>query len=227
MIIPMNVAVTQVQIPMDASADTQINMGIDAQYNPGSGGGYPSGGQTGDILAKHSDEDNDVEWIAPATSLEQGSTRPITADAVYDIIDDTAGDGDTDKVWSADKIVEELSTKAPSNIINDSSTSGQRTWSAYKTNNEIQRRKIHRFEYTLNANNRDFELMWSGTVQFSSNVFTDDFRVVGYMAEHPEYLKDFKYTINPNSFVPSAKVMPGAPSQKIELYVAETGWGMG
>ena len=53
--------------------------------------GLPSGGTTGQVLAKASDADNDVEWS------DAGA-----------IIDDTAGDGDTDKVWSADKMTDEL-----------------------------------------------------------------------------------------------------------------------
>lgn len=34
-------------------------------------------------------------------------------EALGDMIDDTAGDGDTDKVWSADKVTDELELKAP------------------------------------------------------------------------------------------------------------------
>lgn len=43
----------------------------------------PSGGLQGDLLAKRSNADNDIEWITPANSAEQDNTRPITAAAVY------------------------------------------------------------------------------------------------------------------------------------------------
>lgn len=49
-----------------------------------SGGTHlPSGGLQGDLLAKRSNADSDVEWITPANSAEQDNTKPITAAAVY------------------------------------------------------------------------------------------------------------------------------------------------
>ena len=46
-------------------------------------GGVPSGGQQGDLLAKRTDDNYDMEWITPANSAEQDNSRPITAAAVY------------------------------------------------------------------------------------------------------------------------------------------------
>lgn len=46
-------------------------------------GGLPPGGLQGDLLAKRTSYDGDVEWITPANSVEQDNTRPITAAAVY------------------------------------------------------------------------------------------------------------------------------------------------
>lgn len=43
----------------------------------------PMGGLQGDLLAKRTDGDYDVEWITPANSPEADNTRPITAAAVY------------------------------------------------------------------------------------------------------------------------------------------------
>lgn len=43
----------------------------------------PPGGRQGDLLAKRSHVDGDVEWITPANSAEEDNTRPITAAAVY------------------------------------------------------------------------------------------------------------------------------------------------
>lgn len=43
----------------------------------------PAGGSRGDLLAKRSDVHGDVEWITPASSVEEDNTRPITAAAVY------------------------------------------------------------------------------------------------------------------------------------------------
>lgn len=45
--------------------------------------GMPRGGRVGDLLAKKSNRDRDVEWITPAHSVEQDNTRPITSAAVY------------------------------------------------------------------------------------------------------------------------------------------------
>lgn len=42
-----------------------------------------TGGSAGDLLAKRTNANNDVEWITPANSSEQNNTRPITAAAVY------------------------------------------------------------------------------------------------------------------------------------------------
>lgn len=45
--------------------------------------GIPKGGYRGDLLAKKSDADRDVEWITPANAVEEDNTRPITSAAVY------------------------------------------------------------------------------------------------------------------------------------------------
>lgn len=72
--IPMTVESTEVEIPM----------GLTATYHQTIGGNsLPQGGNTGDLLAKRTDTDYDVEWITPANSPEQDNTRPITAAAVY------------------------------------------------------------------------------------------------------------------------------------------------
>ena len=83
-IVPMEVSVDGATIPMDVSTGQEINMGIDAQYNQTIiEANFPPGGNTGDLLAKRSDADFEVEWITPANSAEQDNTRPITAAAVY------------------------------------------------------------------------------------------------------------------------------------------------
>ena len=94
---------------------------------------FPEGGTTGQVLAKKSDADFDTEWVDQGaggttdyTDLENKpqiggvtltgnvSLHDIGAAAEADIpdptsiIDDTAGDGDTNKVWSADKTDAEL-----------------------------------------------------------------------------------------------------------------------
>lgn len=94
---------------------------------------FPEGGTTGQVLAKKSDADFDTEWVDQGaggttdyTDLENKpqiggvtltgnvSLHDIGAAAEADIpdptsiIDDTAGEGDTDKVWSADKTDAEL-----------------------------------------------------------------------------------------------------------------------
>lgn len=84
-IVPMTVESSQVSVPMGVStSDQEISMSLGAEYNPTIiQADFPPGGYTGDLLAKRSDSDYDVEWITPATSAEQDNTRPITAGAVY------------------------------------------------------------------------------------------------------------------------------------------------
>ena len=83
--IPVTVSTTQVSVPVAVSTgDVGLNAGLGAAYTPTIiETNFPSGGLTGDLLAKRSDVDFDVEWITPATSAEQDNTRPITAGAVY------------------------------------------------------------------------------------------------------------------------------------------------
>lgn len=84
-IVPMSVAVAQQTVPMSVAAtDMGINVSLGAQYRPATTKeSFPPGGITGDLLAKRTDADYDVEWITPANSPEQDNTRPITAAAVY------------------------------------------------------------------------------------------------------------------------------------------------
>lgn len=92
--IPMTVAASQVEIPMGVSAQNAgVSMSLGAEYSMTTiEVDFPPGGNTGDLLAKKTDADYDVEWITP----------PEIPDP-HEIIDDTAGAGDTDKVLSADK----------------------------------------------------------------------------------------------------------------------------
>lgn len=81
----------------------------------------------GDALAKNVDS---------SISSDSSTNLPTTAAVVYYVdnkIDDTAGEGDTDVTWSADKIVDALSNFNP-DIIDDTAGSGDtnKTWSANK-----------------------------------------------------------------------------------------------
>lgn len=49
-------------------------------------GGLPSGGNSGDIIIKNSEEDYDASWYAPASVVEDGNGLPVTSDAVYDAV---------------------------------------------------------------------------------------------------------------------------------------------
>ena len=44
---------------------------------------FPEDGNDGDLLTKRSGVEGGVAWVAPATSVEQDNTRPITSAAVY------------------------------------------------------------------------------------------------------------------------------------------------
>ena len=47
------------------------------------GGLLIPGGVQGDIIIKRSSADYDAEWVAPAQSVEEDNTKPLTAAAVY------------------------------------------------------------------------------------------------------------------------------------------------
>ena len=49
-------------------------------------GGLPSGGSSGDIIIKNSEEDYDASWYAPASVVEERNGLPVTSEAVYDAI---------------------------------------------------------------------------------------------------------------------------------------------
>ena len=57
--------------------------GLPVTVNSLESGSMPLGGVAGDIIIKRSGADFDAEWVAPATSVEQDNTLPITAGAVY------------------------------------------------------------------------------------------------------------------------------------------------
>ena len=83
--VPMQVAVSQASVPVSASASgAEVSMRLGAEYNQTViEASFPPGGYAGDLLAKRTNADYEVEWITPATSAEQDNTRPITAAAVY------------------------------------------------------------------------------------------------------------------------------------------------
>lgn len=60
-----------------------VDVRSDQQIVRTGGTDFPSGGLAGDLLAKRTNADGDVEWITPANSPEEDNTRPITAAAVY------------------------------------------------------------------------------------------------------------------------------------------------
>lgn len=76
--------ITPIIVPMEVSAsDVEIPMEVDAAYTMSGGVDLPEGGIAGDLLAKRTNSDYDMEWITPATAIEQDNTRPITSAAVY------------------------------------------------------------------------------------------------------------------------------------------------
>ncbi len=98
-----NLSVTCTTLPAGSSAtasyaDGVLTLGLPqgaagADGKDGADGvGVPAGGSTGQALVKKSGSDYDTEWGAAGAQ-----------------IDDTAGTGDTNKVWSADKSYSEFS----------------------------------------------------------------------------------------------------------------------
>lgn len=82
--VPMTVSTSDVLVPMGVNADPEISMSLGAEYHPTViEADFPPGGFQGDLLAKRTNSDFDVEWITPANDVEQDNTRPITAAAVY------------------------------------------------------------------------------------------------------------------------------------------------
>ena len=74
----------------------------------------PAGGNEGQRLAKKSGTDFDMEWKTDPyyTKPEGGIPASDMAEGAIpdpeDLIDDTAGEGDTDKTWSADKLTSDV-----------------------------------------------------------------------------------------------------------------------
>ena len=67
-----------------ATNNVEVNANLGVQYRSTTVEyTCPPGGNIGDLLAKRTDTDYDIEWITPANSAEQDNTRPITAAAVY------------------------------------------------------------------------------------------------------------------------------------------------
>ena len=66
-----------------------------------------------DVIAVQDQEPSNplTEIWLPETQTE--TVTVATLDDLKDVIDDTAGDGDTEKTWSADKLTDELNLKAP------------------------------------------------------------------------------------------------------------------
>lgn len=70
----------------------------------------PAGGTEGQRLAKKSGTDFDMEWktdpyyTKPAGGIPASDMAEGVIPDPEDLIDDTAGEGDTDKTWSADKL---------------------------------------------------------------------------------------------------------------------------
>ena len=112
-------------------------------------------------------------------------------------------------------------------VINDNATYGatQYTWSADKLFTNFSKKTIYKFTFQSGGNTGTQDVTsgniqsWSGSARIS---FTDNARVIGYKAEHLEYLKNLTYTINPTSFQYSVTLRPGATNQTLEFYVAET-----
>lgn len=78
--------------------------------------------------------------LTGAKALYDDLRERVEAVDPTDIIDDTAGDGDTDKVWSADKVTDALAAiPAPTSIINDSAGDGvtDKVWSANKVFDQL------------------------------------------------------------------------------------------
>ena len=75
-----------------------------------------------------------------ATTVAAVIAAAVSEIELTDLIDDTAGDGDTDKVYSADKVHDLLAAlPAPSSIIDDTAGDGttNKTWSADKIHDEL------------------------------------------------------------------------------------------
>ena len=62
---------------------------MSAAFLNGSGAKLPAGGDTGDLLAKKSEEDGDAEWITPAQDVEIENFKPVTSHGVYVSVNET------------------------------------------------------------------------------------------------------------------------------------------
>lgn len=85
-----------------------------ARAEHASKGMVPAGGTEGQRLAKKSSTDFDMEWktdpyyTKPAGGIPASDLAEGVIPDPEDVIDDTAGAGDTDKTWSADKLTSDV-----------------------------------------------------------------------------------------------------------------------
>jgi hypothetical protein len=59
-----------------SSNTIDTDLGKWREYQSGGGSGVPSGGTTGQLLAKHSNTDGDVEWVSPASVPSAYTSTP-------------------------------------------------------------------------------------------------------------------------------------------------------
>lgn len=85
------------------------------ENRPQIGGVTLTGNKTLNDLGAASKADVEAKYTKPATGIPAGDLAAGVIPDPEDLIDDTAGDGDTDKVWSADKshaLLTEINSKA-------------------------------------------------------------------------------------------------------------------
>jgi len=147
-------------------------------------------------------------------------------------IDDTAGSGDTDKIWSADKIVSELSDKADSSDIPDISgkldapsvagTTGQ-FLSLNTFGNPIWKDNTNVISVTVPvmANSGDTPRYANVGVNLVRNRLSDKSNVIGYNSATEKYYTSLSYTLNSSNVAISIMILPGAPSGSITLFITD------
>lgn len=168
----------------------------------------------------------------PASDLASGVIPDISGK-----IDEPASEGTSGQVLTTDgnggRSWTTVQGGSGENIIDDTATrSFVKTWSTAKINTQLHKGMVYEFSFEFNANNTNYNktaikyVDWSSAGSTGGIVgslsFSDYARVIGYVAEYPEYLKEIQYTIDQTRFTVTVTYMPDMPQQNVKFYVEET-----
>lgn len=138
-------------------------------------------------------------------------------------IDDTAGAGDTDKAWSADKLVTEFGNK-----LNAPSLGEKRNVLTLDNNRRpAWAENINVYEVTIPVEANSTSLPKYNIFNIRNDNITTKSRVIGWESTTAKYYTYLNYTLEsaytsmPGVVSGDLEILPGAPAGTIKLYIAD------